>query len=79
MYCLYISMDMARAGALRKAAGPASLTAEGRIFNGHKLLDAGSDPHRKVRVWRLADAANPAQPRVTPQNSSPNPAQQGLW
>ncbi|MEZ6100263.1 MAG: hypothetical protein R3E01_14940 [Pirellulaceae bacterium] len=76
---VHLDVHGARAGALRKALGRHLSRLKGRIFNGHKLLDAGSDPHRKVRVWRLADATNPAQPRVTPQNSSPNPAQQGLW
>ncbi|MCA9240884.1 MAG: hypothetical protein KDA37_11825, partial [Planctomycetales bacterium] len=76
---VHLDVHGARAGALRKALGRHLSRLKGRIFNGHKLLDAGSDPHRKVRVWRLADDANPAQPRVTPQNSSPNPAQQGLW
>jgi hypothetical protein len=53
-------------GALRKSLGRHLLRLTGRIFNGHKLLDAGKDTNRKVRRWRLAglvtphDSANPA-------------------
>ena len=53
MCCLYISMYMVRSAALRRSLGRHLSRLTGRIFNGHKLLDAGSDPHRKVRVWRV--------------------------
>lgn len=39
---------------LKKSLGRHLARLTGRIFNGHKLLDAGADTHAKVRRWKLA-------------------------
>jgi hypothetical protein len=72
---VHVDVHGARAGALRRSLGRHLSRLAGRIFNGHKLLNAGNDSHRKVRLWQLAglrtphDVANPAT----------NPAEKGLW
>ena len=72
---VHVDVHGARAGALRKSLGRHLSRLAGRIFNGHKLLRAGNDSHRKVRLWKLAGL-------VTPQenaNPATNPAQKGIW
>jgi len=51
---VHVDVHGARAGALRRSLGRQLSRLAGRIFNGHKLLRAGSDGHRKVRLWQLA-------------------------
>jgi hypothetical protein len=62
-------------GALRRSLGRHLLRLMGRIFNGHKLLDAGNDGHRKVRSWKLAGLLTPQETN----NPASNPAEKGLW
>jgi hypothetical protein len=72
---VHVDVHGARAGALRRSLGRHLSRLAGRIFNGHKLLEAGRDAHRKVRLWKLAGL-------VTPQadaNPAANPAEKGLW
>jgi hypothetical protein len=72
---VHLDVHGVRAHALRKSLGRHLSRLSGRIFNGHKLLHAGSDAHRKIRRWKLAGF-------VTPQenaNPAANPAEKGLW
>ncbi len=72
---VHVDVHGARAGALRKSLGRQLSRLTGRIFNGHKLLHAGSDGHRKVRLWKLAGLVTPHETA----NPAANPAQKGLW
>ena len=59
---------------LRRSLGRHLSRLKGRIFNGHKLEEAGLESRRKVRRWKLAGL-------VTPQevsNPAANPAEKGL-
>jgi hypothetical protein len=72
---VHLDVHGVRAGALRRSLGRHLSRLTGRIFNGHKLLHAGSDGHRKVRRWKLAGLVTPHEN----DNPAANPAQKGLW
>ncbi len=69
-------------GSLKRSIGRNLSRLTGRIFDGRKLCDAGTDTHRKVRAWRLAPASgavlasrNPANPALFDPNPASNPAE----
>ena len=72
---VHLDVHGVRAGALRRSLGRHLSRLTGRIFNGHKLLDAGRDTSRKVRRWKLAGLLTPD----ANLNPALNPAQKGLW
>lgn len=53
-------------GAFKRSLGRSLSHLEGRIFGGRKLRDAGTDSHRKVRVWRLSPTDEPLSLSLTP-------------
>ena len=65
-------------GSLKRSIGKNLSRLTGRIFDGRKLSDAGTDTHRKVRAWRLMSTGRPCAGLVTPQvdrNPAANPAE----
>jgi hypothetical protein len=56
-------------GSLKRSIGRHLSRLTGRIFNGRKLRDAGTDGHKHVRKWKL-------EPVVTTDGS---PAPGGEW
>ena len=69
-------------GALKRSLGRNLSRLTGRIFDGRKLCDAGTDTHCKVRAWRLnapkslfSGVDNPANPAVFEANPASNPAE----
>jgi hypothetical protein len=72
---VHLDVHGVRAGALRRSLGRHLSRLAGRIFNGHKLLNAGIDGHRKIRRWKLAGLLTPHES----DNPATNPAQKGLW
>ena len=72
---VHVDVHGARAGALRRSLGRQLSRLAGRIFNGHKLLNAGSDTKRKVRRWKLSGLLTPTEPA----NPDANPDTQELW
>ena len=68
-------------GSLKRSLGRNLSRLTGRIFDGRKLCDAGTDTHRKVRAWRLRSTDRPLPISVTPltpHNPASNPAEGGL-
>ncbi len=65
-------------GALKRSLGRNLSRLTGRIFDGRKLCDAGTNTHRKVRAWRLRSTDRPISLSVTPltpHNPASNPAE----
>jgi hypothetical protein len=67
-------------GALKRSLGHNLSRLTGRLFDGRKLCDAGTDAHRKVRTWRLSpqngSIPGGATP-LSPHNPAANPADGG--
>lgn len=71
---VHLDVHGGRAGSLRRSLGRHLSRLAGRIFNGHKLLDAGRDSSRKVRRWKLAGLVTPHEDT----NPATNPGAQEL-
>jgi len=50
--CLSVAMEKGQSS-LKRSLGRYLSRLTGRIFEGHKLEDAGKHPYRKVRMWKL--------------------------
>jgi len=55
--CLAVSMEKGHSS-LKRSLGRYLASLTGRIFDGHKLEDAGKHPYRKVRMWKLSEHEN---------------------
>jgi hypothetical protein len=76
---LLVNLDKGE-GALKRSLGHNLSRLTGRLFDGRKLCDAGTDAHRKVRTWRLSpqngSIPGGATP-LSPHNPAANPADGG--